>query len=240
MRSVFVAALLGAITVSLPALADDRGGEGENCRARSDCAEGLRCLRGVCTSSQSAPIEHVEPAKPAGRKWAHFKFDEGTHGFIGFTLIAGVDHLTVANDKEMSSGSLTAITGAVRGGVFLNRHEIALEVAPFTSVLEKNGVSTVRFDVSASYGYLLRLASGRVGSLYIPLRLGVGGAFAQYESPLFLARVETGLAVAWGHFLFDFHVPWVRYLVGTASVPTGVNSLHHLVFGFGATLSYTF
>lgn len=224
---------IAIMLLSLHAVADDRlGAEGESCRARSDCADRLRCVRGVCV----APKAEVK-----GRKWAQFKFDRGVHGFIGSGMVLGVDQVIIANgvasrDRLVASGATW-----LRGGVLLGHHEFGLEVAPVSTIGSGAYIeSTLAMQVSTSYGFMVPLASGRVAALYMPLRLGVGGMFSLDNRLHFLARAESGLALALGHFLIELHAPSFRYAVGADTTTAGTFSRHHVMIGSGATVAYTF
>jgi hypothetical protein len=101
---------------------------------------------------------------------------------------------------------------ALRGGVVLGRVELALEVVPdslFVTLEGEQGVSVV-----ATAGYLARLAPG----LYWPVRGGIGVTFAGravFDGGLLTApqiRLDVvGLVFQYGHVLFEFDLPSVRY-----------------------------
>jgi hypothetical protein len=200
--------LLAAL-LSAPGVATGQalGAAGESCRARSDCAEGLRCVDNVCTvlpaegetatapSTGGATDEPVEPTAAEGG-WADFELG-GAHGFAGLALgPALTGGWYYGGSPAWDAGLLLA----VRGGVLLDRMELALELAPVTLWWNFDVSPVLSFTVTI--GGLVEVAP----HLYWPLRFGLGvtGVNVPHDDTYMQGRLDlVGLVYQYGHVLFE-------------------------------------
>jgi hypothetical protein len=202
--------LLGAPAAST---AQALGGEGESCQARSDCAEGLRCLGNVCTASTDAAAgpEPGPPAEPAPAEqtataggWSDFALG-GAHGFVGLALGPAL------TGDWFYGGSPTWHPGmllALRGGILLDRIELALEFAPVSLWWSFERDPVLSFNVTI--GGLVELTD----HLYWPFRFGLGvtGVNAPHDETYMQARLDlAGIVYQYGHLLFELDLISVRF-----------------------------
>jgi len=217
-----------AATVALApvgAAAQALGEAGESCRARSDCAEGLRCIDNVCTAAadgvlaepapepaSAAPVESPEAA-PAedqagpdggGGGWTDFALG-GAHGFAGLGLgPALTGEWYYGNEPTWRAGMQLAL----RGGVLLDRMELALELAPDTLWWNLDRAPVLSFNVTI--GGLIEIAP----RLYWPLRFGLGvtGVNLPHDETCMQGRLDlVGLAYLYGHVLFELSLFSARF-----------------------------
>jgi hypothetical protein len=156
------------------------------------------------------------------------------HPFVGTTLLAGNVWMTAAHGAY----NLHALPWlwALRGGVYVGRAELAVEVSPLTSFPMAGFGPT--FQVNGTYGYLFPLRETKTLSAYWPLRFGVG-MFAGNTLGLafFQARADlVGFTLRIGHALLDVHAPSFRY--GVAFVNDA--SINLVSIHFGGGLTYVF
>lgn len=303
------------VLLAAPALAqtpaDNLGGPGESCRARSDCKPGLKCLDNKCLdeheglSCTSTPecgtelkcINNVcvnpnarflpqqpqpqpqprpppvfpppdlsgkpepkpepmpERRNPLWDRWLRFEMT-GTHVFGGLSF--GVGALTGGYSGKRNawgSGADSAFDVALRGGVVIDeRHELAVELSPFTYLWDTVGAGEARgpgdtrgaaFKIEGTYAFLIPLL--RSTHLYYPLRAGIGtffGGINTSDHVLFELRADPlGLAWRTGHVIVDLHLPSIRYAFTNARFDGfgGSGVTQHLVtFMFGMSASYVF
>ena len=241
--------------------------EGTSCGATSDCGGQLRCIAGICRSgipSNGVPVR-AQPqvstfsAPPVASNepspWLTFR-PEGVHGFLGFTLRGGPAREWVV--LQPSSGSShdawdpsfrSALLFGIRGGVWIDQHELALEISPMTFDYYKAPGTSLQapgstFQMTASYAYFATLHESSTFAIYWPLRIGAGfftgntydQVYAQFRADL------IGVAFRFGHLIAELHLPSVRY----ASTTFEATSSHvkfsdnYLYFDSGISLSYIF
>jgi hypothetical protein len=207
-------------TTSTPSrpLAEMLGSAGESCRARSDCEPNLKCVDLVCTDENA-------PAKPKAQATAttpqkSFAL-EGVHGFAGISLRAGPGWLMTANGSGAKTD--TSLQGtfafALRVGLFANRNELALEIAPFTD-LPYNNIPPVftgsAFGAVLTYGYYAPLYETPNVGLYWPIRFGAGvlaGGSNTGSLAYLQARMDfIGFALRFSRVMVDLDLPSFRYL----------------------------
>lgn len=237
-------------------------GAGESCRARSDCAAGLscikltcvdvehdgqscettadcgalRCIDKKCQTTEGARVAASEKHGPS-ESWMHFDLG-GTHPFVGFALMGGPAYAGAVNTGgRFDTAAQGTFLFALRGGIFIDRSELALEVSPFTYFYYRNAPGPT-FQVNATYGYLIPLVQRPSFSVYWPLRFGVGLFTGNTGADVyFQARADLiGAAIRVGHFMLDFHAPSFRYAMTSVSGVTGV--LMSWEYGVGG--SYVF
>jgi hypothetical protein len=214
--------------------ADER--EGESCGATSDCGGELKCISNVCTS----PLGNAAPSGGGGGDsgWMRFKLD-GLHPFVGTAFLGGPNVLVSSGIAGFGGGSVvdTGFNWVLRGGVYINKNEIALEISPgsYVATFPSAGVG---FQFNVSYGYLFTLSESSSGaSAYWPIRIGVGMVAGNGASPAFQGRVDlVGIAIKIGHVIVDLYSPSFRFTVANDS---GVTA-GFLSWDFGAGASYLF
>lgn len=258
---------LGAPALAAMSVEPPLGGAGESCRARSDCRPGLRCLGQVCVDPRegttcgasrdcggellcidrvcrSAVASHREAAGEAGDEaadeWSSFSLD-GVHAFVGiggragpmYGLIDGRD-ATVAADRALATGLF-----ALRGGLIIDEHELAIEVSPMTFAWIE-GAAGPAFQMNATYGRLLPLHRSESLNVYWPLRVGAGLFTGNTsDSVFFQARADVvGLLFQIGHVTIDVHAPSFRYAMWPS--PRNDAAAHLMYWDFGAGVSYVF
>jgi hypothetical protein len=247
--SVSLLVAFALTSFALPCLADDRGGPGESCRARSDCQEGLRCVRSTCVAPGAEPA--VSPARSGEvddtEGWSTFRL-RGPHPFVGVTGMAGAAGFGLSNDTRYvwaESKPQAAGLFALRGGVFFGRNELALELSPMTYAWHTNTRGPA-FQFNATYGHYLPMHEGRSVSVYWPLRIGVGMFAGNTEDQVFFqARTDLlGVALRVGHLMIDFTLSSFRYGLSPVSVSRsyGYNNgvFHHFAWLSGMSVSYVF
>ena len=198
-------------------LAEMLGGAGESCTARADCEPNLKCIDQVCVD-QNAPPPTAKPKPSAETK--SFAL-QGVHGFAGISLRAGPGWLMLANGSSAQTDKSLEGTFAfaLRVGLFANRNELTLEIAPFTDV-PYTRVAPIftgpAFGAVATYGYYAALYETPNVGLYWPIRFGVGvlaGANNTNGLAYLQARMDfIGFALRFGRFMIDLDLPSFRYL----------------------------
>jgi hypothetical protein len=218
------------------------GGSGESCRARSDCQEGLACIRETCTNPNaphsSAPSPSLEGDQPKS-DWIQFRL-EGIHGFVGLTwatgpVVLGLSGNTKSGFNKADGGFLFAL----RGGAFIGRSQLTFEVSPF-SYLYDHRAQGPAFQMNGSYAYFIPLKTTGNVLLHWPMRVGVGmmaGGDNTEARAYFQARADlVGLAVQIGHVMLEFHAPSFRYFATDYRGTQG----HILTWLLGLDASYVF
>ncbi len=222
------------------------GGAGESCRSRADCKSSLKCMKHTCLDENAPPPPDTTPEttpEPAQSDWLAFRL-EGGHGFVGVTALGGPSSATLSfggpsfTDRNAQGSFLFAL----RGGVFLGHHEIALEISPFTYLPYSTSSAVfagAAFQMMGTYGYFIPLHEGSV-SVYWPLRTGIG-IFAGGDNTSGLAYFQVradlvGVALRVGHLVIDLSLPSFRY-GGTSGNRTTV---HLASWHFGGSVSYVF
>lgn len=225
---------------------DGRGVRGESCRARADCQEGLKCVGNTCVDGsdrRGASHDQGWTDETLG-EWLGFKL-EGVHPFVGGQWLGGPAWLLATtgrgstNDRNVQGSFLFSL----RGGLHIDRHELALELSPFTYI-PYNTASIVfagaTLRVAGTYGYLIPLYEAASASVYWPLRIGVGmlaGANNTQGLVYFEGRTDlVGLGVRVGHLFFDVMAPSFRYAF-THRLGTAV---HLMSWHCGGNISYVF
>ncbi len=172
------------------------------------------------------------------------------HPFVGLTLALGVLNggYTASQGSLWGSGADPALLVALRGGVTIDRHEIAVEIAPGTYVWDFNVAGGPAFEMNATYGYRLQLAElPNSGAIVYPLRAGIGfiaGGANTFNDVFFELRADLiGAAIDLGHLTIELNLPSFRYAFTNGHVPgiavEGVTT-HWLSFFFGTTVTYAF
>jgi hypothetical protein len=232
------------------AMADDRGGPGENCRARADCQEGLKCVNFTCTAEGSPPpkLPVVEtPSAPS--PWMQFRF-KGVYFFAGVAIqpVLAYRGVTSPSGSTWADKIRGGLLLALQGGVTINHHEIKLELAPFTYFHDFTSPGPT-FEALASYGYLMPLTELGQVRLYWPFRVGAGFLTGNTGGNVYFQGMAdvVGLAVGIGHVLIDVRAPAFRYGISSRFVPPPPGSfveetaqLHLLSFFFGTNITYAF
>lgn len=266
---VLVGALFG-----LDARADLLSGSGESCKTTNDCKLGLRCNQNRCTDSRegasckttfdcggrdcvkgacaaakgttaTVPLTEEQTGEGGKPPWMEFALG-GVHLFAGLTWLGGPAYAgRIDGNGRFDTAANFSFLFAVRGGLLIGRHEIAVEVSPLTYAFYFGGprsISDPQFQVNGTYGYLVPLLPGegteKKFALYWPLRGGVGTFFGNISSnAYFQVRADlVGLALRVGHVLVEVHAPSFRWGIYTA------NGLTPTVFSWetGLSLSYVF
>jgi len=215
-------------TTSARPLAEMLGSAGESCRARSDCESNLKCVDLVCVD-ENAP-RHVTPkTTPASTTEAKSFALAGVHGFVGISLRAGPGWLMTANGSGATTD--TNLQGtfafALRFGLFANRNELAIEIAPFTDLPYNTRPPTFTgpaFGAVATYGYYAPLYETPGVGVYWPVRFGAGvlaGAGNTDNRAYLQARMDfIGFALRFSRIMVDLDLPSFRYLFSTVSGQT--------------------
>jgi len=246
--------------------------DGQSCEATSDCGT-LKCIGNRCVNpivappptqrpqvappvtvpvaAPPAPVQR-EPERPpshALEDWLRFD-DRGAHAFVGLTFGVGFINggYTASQGSLWGTGVDAAVLAAIRGGIVFNgRHELALEIAPFTYFWDATTAPGPAFEANASYGYLLPLLKSPKAALTWPFRVGIGvvaGGTNTNNEVVFEARVDViGVSLRIGHVTLELHAPSFRYGITSGHVATiALDSvtIHWLSFLFGTSASYTF
>ena len=199
----------------------------------------------------TAKVQEPAPTPPveshAFEEWLKFRPD-GVHPFIGITLAPGLLNggYTASEGTLWAGGADGAFLLAFRGGVFINRHELALEIAPFTDFWDMR-VSGPAFEANVTYAYYVRLLTRETFGLSWPLRGGISvlaGGSNTNDNVFFEVRADViGLALNVGHLIVEAHLPTFRYEVTNGHVAgiavEGVTT-NYLSFFFGLSASYVF
>lgn len=220
--------------------------EGKACASTGDCGGDLKCIKNACTSpagptprgQSSPPQSSTDDQTPS--QWMQFRLG-GTHPFVGMVWIGGPTIGGVVSSPNRFDNSVQgSFLFAVRAGVFIDRHELAIELSPMTyAYYHTAGVKVdPAFQVNATYGHFLLLKEMGSVSLYWPLRFGFGTFFGNTGGDVFfqLRADLVGLAVRIGHLMLDFHAPSYRY--GLTSVRGDTGML--FTWEIGAGVSYVF
>jgi len=179
-----------------------------------------------------------------GDDWLRFELD-GPHPFVGLVGLGGPSFVGVrflgAESITWSDGPLGAGLFAVRGGVYLDRHELALEVSPGT-LFWTEGLNGPAVQVIATYAQLVTLHEGADVSIYWPLRIGPGFFTGNTGDNWFLVvRADLlGIALRVGHLVVDLHLPSFRYAVRPADREVVLRDAHVFHWLAGVSASYAF
>src|SRR5581483_9941056 len=118
---------LAVLLIASSASADDRGGVGENCRSRSDCEEGLKCVSFTCTAPSGATPPPVSTSPATSPTTIALR---GVHFFVGVDMLFSltIRGLTTGSDAIAADWSVHAgFLPALHAGVLLGRHELSVE-----------------------------------------------------------------------------------------------------------------
>jgi hypothetical protein len=151
---------------------------------------------------------------------------------------------TASEGSLWGNGTDASALFAIRAGLLLRRHELAVEIAPGLAFWDLTIARGPAFEANASYGYLIGL-DGNGNHLSWPLRLGLGvlaGGENTGSNVFFEVRLDViGLRWQTGPWAFDLHAPSFRYAVTNSHVAgvavEGVTT-NLLSFLFGASVSY--
>ncbi len=261
MKTMFAGQVLVGVLLAQDARGDLLSGAGESCKTTNDCKLGLRCNQNECTDSRAgascksafdcggrecasgacvgAPTpsgDDTAPIREGGKPWMEFALG-GAHLFAGVTWLVGPAFAGRLDGNGRWDNSLNgSFVFAVRGGVLVGRHEIAVEVSPMTYAFYRS-ISAPQFQFNGTYGYLVPLIEKKF-ALYWPLRAGVGAFFGNISSNVyFQARADlVGLALRVGRVIGEVHAPSFRWGIYT------VNGRTPNVFSWetGLSLSYVF
>lgn len=223
-------------------LAEMLGTAGESCRARSDCESNLKCVDLVCVDQNAPPKPKTTQTPSTPTK--SFAL-EGVHGFAGISLRAGPGWLMVANGSKATTD--TSLQGtfafALRVGLFANRNELALEIAPFTDLPYNNRPPTFTgsaFGAVLTYGYYATLYETPNVGVYWPIRFGAGvlaGANNTDGLAYLQARMDfIGFALRFSRVMVDLDLPSFRYLFTDAAGQT----LHVFAWRAGLNVALMF
>jgi hypothetical protein len=128
--------------------------------------------------------------------WSEFELG-GAHGFAGLLLgPALTGEWYYGGEPTWRAGMLLAL----RGGILLDRVELALELAPATMWWSFARDPMLSFNVTV--GSLVELAD----NVYWPLRFGLGvtGVNAPHDATYMQGRLDlVGLVYKYGHVLFE-------------------------------------
>jgi hypothetical protein len=190
------------------------------CLASADCPAELRCVEGECID----PTAHVTE-RPSPRP------------FVGLVVLGGP-----AIAKDFGPGGVFdsdfrgSFLSALRFGVYIGPHELAVEVSPFTYVYYRE-IPGPTFQANATYGYLVPITGTRIQICW-PLRVGAGFFAGNVGGDVyFQLRADlVGLAVRMNHFVLDVYAPSFRFAISQVNGVTP--SLLSWEAGLGA--SYVF
>jgi hypothetical protein len=229
------------------------GGHGESCRSRADCKSNLKCIQKVCIDENAPPPppppSQGEPApeEETENPWLAFRLT-GVHPFVGLELSGGPAFAVLSFGGRTFNDPNAEGTGlfALRGGVFIDHHELALELSPFTYMPYNTSYLVIgqpfrgaAFQLMGTYGYFIPIREGNV-SVYWPLRTGIG-VFAGGDNTASLAYFQVradlvGVAIRVGHLMIDLTLPSFRYGV----TDTRGATLHVMGWHIGGNVSYVF
>ena len=255
MRLAF-AVVMVLSSISIAAHADEwdqkiqSGGAGESCRARSDCKQGLKCVNQVCSKEGSAAPggsgyddEKKSVSSKDLKEWLSFEL-KGVHPYAGLTWGGGF--WTGGLTGSGAGGGFNQLNGdflfALNGGVFIDNHQVGIEIAPVTYFWTlQRGSPGPAFEVTGSYAYFIPLYESESVKVFWPLRFGIGMMAAPDRNlgglAFFQPRADVvGAAIQVGHFMIDMHLPSFRYAV----TDSRGSQLHFLSWIFGASISYLF
>jgi hypothetical protein len=132
----------------------------------------------------------------------------GVQPFIGLVAATGVTVLRSPTEDEVDlifAAEIPTLLAALKGGLFLGRAELGVEVAPLTQLYWY--IPT--FEAHAFGGYHLRLSD----KVSWPLRAGLG-VFMGLKDPVprLHARADLlGVSIRTDRALIDVHMPSVRF-----------------------------
>ena len=218
--------------------------EGTSCGASSDCGGDLKCKNNKCVSGVGSAAtatttqSNATDTAPSGpSQWMQFEL-QGTHPFVGLAWMGGPATAgTVSTGGRWDPSIEGSFVFAVRGGVYLNRIELAIELSPMTYAYY-HPITGPAFQVNGTAGYSIPLTRSGGIELAWPLRLGVGTFFGNVGShAYFQVRTDlVGLTLRVGHLLIDFYMPSYRMAFTSVDNVTGVL----LSWEIGAGVSYAF
>jgi hypothetical protein len=241
------------------------GGPGESCRARSDCRTGLKCVQSTCVDEREGTTcgatadcggelkcvdkKCVSPVAKSrgggggggdgggdgGSEWLAFKL-EGVHPFVGLTWLGG-PVLGLTSGGFSTSRSSSGFLFGLRGGVFIDKIELAVELSPMT-YFYYSPTPGPAFQFNGTVGYHIPLYEGPQVQVYWPLRGGVGMFTGNTGSNvLFQARADlVGVMIKVGHLTIDLNLPSFRYAV----TDVRGQQVHYLTWGLGGGVGYVF
>jgi len=222
--------------------------EGQSCAATSDCGGELKCIKNKCSSGvakDTAPEGKKTATNEQLNEWLHFNL-QGVHPFAGLTWGGGfMTGGITGNGAGLFRSNFDSFFGnflfALNGGVFIDRHQLQVELAPFTYFFTlAAGNPGPAFEVTGSYAYFIPLYDSETLKVSWPLRIGVGivaGANNTGGLAYFQPRADLiGVALQVGHIMIDMHLPSFRYAVTDRFGTQG----HVLSWIFGASISYVF
>ncbi len=193
-------------------------------------------------------VNAEEPPSHASQDWLRFEL-KGVHPFVGFTVGFGFLNggYTGSQGSLWGNGVDGAFLFALRGGVLINHHELAVEISPFTDFWDLRVAPGPAFQFNVSYGYLIPLIPRPTAGISWPIRVGVGifaGGTNTNSNVFFEGRADLiGVAFNTGHVIIELHAPSFRYALTNGHVEgvavEGV-STHYLSFFFGTSVSYAF
>lgn len=193
---------------------------GETCGATADCGGVLRCIDNVCGGPQEAKGgkgakgeggEQEEEDEGGGfEEWAAHPMFDGTGGFVGLAVMGGI-----GLGVPLSGGSTSDPEGSflfgLKGGVLIDRIELALEFSPVTYIPFTVRGADPNLQVNATFGYHIPISD----MVSWPLRVGAGIVAVNTinDDVYFQARADAlGLSINYGHLLFDAHFPSFRFI----------------------------
>jgi hypothetical protein len=165
----------------------------------------------------------------------------GAHFLLGVTAGLGPAWLLSTNESGPSTAQF-AFGAALRLGVLVaGRHEIILDIAPFTDVPYPD--TGALFRAMFMYGYDIPLYDSKELSVSWPLRLGVG--FMLGDAALAVLRADLfGVAFRFGRWLVSFDLPsfsdGIEGVQGHAVCCPSNAALHLLSWRFNATAAVLF
>jgi hypothetical protein len=218
--------------------------EGSSCKSDVDCG-GRACVKGSCvsamvatpsaTSSSSTPEEGTKEGSTKS-VWSPIALDR-VHPFVGATTLVGPAFGGRIDDNgRWDNAAQSSFLFALRGGLLISHHEIAVEVSPLTYFFYVTRATGPQFQVNGTYGYLVPLIEKENVGLYYPLRVGAGVFFANIQqNAYFQARADVvGLSLRIGHFFAELHAPSFRWGIYT------VNGATPTVFTWDSGMSVTY
>jgi hypothetical protein len=188
------------------------GTAGESCRARSDCESNLKCVDLVCVDDNAPSKPKTQAPATPSKSFAL----QGVRGFAGVSIRGGPGWRMVGKVTDKSLEGTFAF--ALRVGLFANRNELALEIAPFTDLPYNSQppFSGAAFGAVATYGYYAVLYETPNVGVYWPVRFGVGilaGANNTSSLAFVQGRLDLiGFALRFNRVIVDLDLPSFRYL----------------------------
>lgn len=179
------------------ASAQELGGPGESCRARSDCSSGLKCIDETC---RRASADDDDDDGDGGDMLDSEFGDMRVH--LGLMFGGGPTHTDRANGDAIGS-----LLFALKGGILIDRVELGIEFAPATFVIAFNP-DLPSVELNGYGGYHIPVYK----SISWPLRLGIGFTTVTFDNnvldTLFEVRADLiGASVLLDPFLIDIYLP---------------------------------